>query len=163
MMIKAESVLHVLMYLFQYHMDQNGELNLQPEQLFNQLENAGFKRSAIYQALSWIASLADYQEQKIDEPQNHSIRIYSDSECQVIDVQCRGFLYSLEQQNILNPITREIVIDQVMQLETEGVDISLIKWVALLVLFSQPSQRDALASMEFLVLGSEFVEENETH
>jgi len=161
-MMKTESVLHALMYLFQYHMDQNGELNLNPDQLINQLEDAGFKRVIIHQALTWIANLADYQQHQIDEPELLSIRIYSDYECSIIDAECRGFIYTLEQQKILNPITREILIDQVCQLEAEGVDIPLIKWVALLVLFSQPSESDALNNMEFLVLHSDSVED-ETH
>lgn len=57
----------------------------------------------------------------------------------------------LEQIGILSPAQRELVIDRVMALGSEEVDIEQIKWVVLMILFSQPGQETAYARMEDLV------------
>ncbi|MEZ5671400.1 MAG: DUF494 family protein [Thiotrichaceae bacterium] len=57
----------------------------------------------------------------------------------------------LEQANILDPQTRELVIDRVMALDTEEFTLEQLKWVVLMVLFNQPGQESSLAWMEDLV------------
>ena len=46
---------------------------------------------------------------------------------------------------------RELVIDRLMALEADEIDIEQVKWVVLMVLFSQPGQESAYAQMEDLV------------
>ena len=46
---------------------------------------------------------------------------------------------------------REILIDRLLALETDDIDVEQIKWVVLMVLFSQPGQEQAYAQMEDLV------------
>ena len=57
----------------------------------------------------------------------------------------------LEQIRILSPPQREILIDRLLALETPDIDVEQIKWVVLMVLFSQPGQELAYARMEDLV------------
>jgi Smg protein len=57
----------------------------------------------------------------------------------------------LEQIGILSPEQRELLIDRLMALGNDDVDIEQIKWVVLMVLFSQPGQETAYARMEDLV------------
>lgn len=151
--MKEESVLNVLMYLFKYHMSQEGELALEPE-LFEQLEAIGFQKAIIFQAFSWVKNLTLEKAATIEAPTTDSLRVFSDFECELFDFECRRFLLSLEQQGILNANTREIVISQIMELADEGIDLGLVKWVTLIVLFAQSSHEKshALTCMEFLVL-----------
>lgn len=155
--MKEESILSVLMYLFKYHMQDRCELDLRNEDLLPELEEAGFKRPAIIQALGWLAKLAESSVKLLEGSRQYSIRVFNDYECELMDAQCRGFIISLEQQGILNPFTRELVINQILELEHEGIDLGLIKWVTLMVLYNQPGEEEALAGMEMLVLNNEIL------
>ena len=68
-----------------------------------------------------------------------------------LDTSCRGLLSALEQAGILSPEQREIVIDRLLALDVEELDLEQVKWVALMVLSSQPGQELAYARMEDLV------------
>jgi uncharacterized protein Smg (DUF494 family) len=57
----------------------------------------------------------------------------------------------LEQIGILSAHQRELVIDRLMALDCEEIDVDDIKWVVLMVLFSQPGEETAYARMEDLV------------
>ena len=56
----------------------------------------------------------------------------------------------LEHIGILSAAQRELAIDRIMALGSE-VDVEQIKWVVLLVLFTQPGQEVAYARMEDLI------------
>jgi Smg protein len=71
-----------------------------------------------------------------------------------MSTECRNFIIALELQGILSPLTREVVIHQTLELIHEGIDLNLLKWVTLMVLFNMPNSEHALSHMEFLVLAS---------
>ena len=52
---------------------------------------------------------------------------------------------------IVNAAQRELVIDRLLALDARQIDIEQVKWVVLMVLFSQPGQENALLRMEDLV------------
>ncbi|OGT47501.1 MAG: hypothetical protein A3F17_07215 [Gammaproteobacteria bacterium RIFCSPHIGHO2_12_FULL_41_15] len=150
--MKEESVLNVLMYLFKNHMQVHCELDLLQAKLLLQLEELGFRRKVINQAFEWLENLSKNTREAIPLRPKNSLRIYTDLECDLLSTECRSFLILLEQQGILNPHSRELVISQVLELNAETIDIGLLKWVTLMVLFNQPDEKRALACMEFLVL-----------
>lgn len=150
--MKDESVLNVLMYLFKNHMQENCTLNLREKKLLVQLEELGFHRVVIDQALTWLDNLSHNVQEPMQLPKKNSFRVFSDYECELLNIECRRFLLTLEQQGILNLHTRELVINQTIELAAEDLDVSLLKWVTLMVLCNQPDEKQALASMELLVL-----------
>jgi len=150
--MKEENVLNVLMYLFENHMKDSCSLHTEPDELFEQLEKAGFESSTIYQAMDWLEKLIKDNTQFIQIPQTLSTRVFTSYEKEFIDFKCERFLISLEQLEILTPETREIVINQILMLDPEGIDLPLIKWITLMVLFNRTDSENALACMEFLVL-----------
>lgn len=150
-MKEEESVLGILMYLFHNHMGQDNELNLNDMQLIDELKSAGFHAHNIGKAFRWLHHLVEFSEDSI-HPSTRSFRVFSEEECLLMNQECRSFILSLEQQNILTPLTREIVIHQTLELINEGVDLNLLKWVTLMVLFNMPDCENALSHMEFLVL-----------
>ena len=79
------------------------------------------------------------------------MRLYSDEEVQRIDMESRGLLLFLEQNGILDPLSRELVIERAMALENPELDSDDIQWIALLVLLNQPGQETAFSLMENLV------------
>ena len=147
-----ENVLDVLMYLFETYIDAEEEPEPDQNELRDELSRAGFGDSEIDRALDWLDGLTDNHERFICNPQTaHGTRIYNDLETERLDSGCRGFITYLEQIGILSPPQREILIDRLLALETPDIDVEQIKWVVLMVLFSQPGQELAYARMEDLV------------
>ena len=79
------------------------------------------------------------------------MRIYTDSEAQKLDTETRGMLLFLEQNGILDPFSREVVIERAMALDTEELTSEDVKWIVLLVLVNQPGQEANYAWMENLL------------
>lgn len=154
-MNEEESVLGVLMYLFHNHMEKDNQINLNDMQLIDELKSAGFHAHNIGKAFRWLHRLIEFSEQDVP-PSAHSFRIFNEQECWLINSECRNYIFSLEQQGILTPHTREIVIHQTMELISEGIDLNLIKWVTLMVLFNMPDCETQLSHMEFLVLSNAY-------
>ena len=69
----------------------------------------------IYKALAWLEKLAALQETDskpyLTKGGNSATRIYTHEEEMRLDIECRGFLMFLEQINLLDGATREMVID----------------------------------------------------
>ena len=147
-----ENVLDVLMYLFETYVDTEEEPEADQNELRDELARAGFGDPEIDRALDWLDGLTDQQDNLHYHPQTeHGTRIYSDFEQERLDSACRGYITYLEQIGILSPPQREILIDRLLALESADIDVEQIKWVVLMVLFSQPGQELAYARMEDLV------------
>jgi Smg protein len=147
-----ENVLDVLMYLFETYIDAEEEPEPDQNVLRDELSRAGFSDSEIDRALDWLDGLTENHETFQYNPQTvHGTRIFNEIESARLDAGCRGFITYLEQIGILSPTQREILLDRLLALETPDIDVEQIKWVVLMVLFSQPGQELAYARMEDLV------------
>jgi Smg protein len=146
-----ETVLDVLMYLFESFVDSEDEPEPNRNELRGELERAGFGDREIDRALDWLDGL-----NAIDVAVNSAaIRIYDRAELERLDSASRGYLLHLEQIGILPPAQRELVIDRLLALDSEEIDVEQIKWVVMMVLFSQPGHEQAYAQMEDLVFAEE--------
>jgi Smg protein len=151
-MIIKQSVVDVLMFLFeQYLGDDNTVLN-ERDDMHNRLEEMGFEHREITQAFDWLEDLTQLQgAAEISTPcQGNSMRIFSEEEKILLNEDCRGFLIYLEQTGILTPVTREVVLDRVFALDQE-LDIEQLKWIAMIILHTHPGEENAFAWMESLV------------
>lgn len=147
-----ENVLDVLMYLFETYVDADEEPEADQNELRDELSRAGFGDPEIDRALDWLDGLTDHHDNLAYNAQTaHGSRIYNDFEQDRLDVACRGYIVYLEQIGILSPPQREILVDRLLALESADIDVEQIKWVVLMVLFSQPGQEQAYARMEDLV------------
>lgn len=149
-----ETVLDVLMYIFDNYVGEDIEFVPDQESLKTQLTNAGFCDHQIEKAFSWLEGLA-LQKEHNDRSKLSAIpssRLFSSEELEKLDTECRGFLLFLEQAGVLNSNERELVIDRIMALETEEIDLLQLKWVVLMVLFNQPDKEAAIMWMEDIVL-----------
>jgi len=68
-----------------------------------------------------------------------------------LDSDARGMLLFLEQNGILDPISRELVIERAMALGSNELDIDDIQWIVLLVLVNQPGMEAAFTVMQDMV------------
>jgi Smg protein len=144
-----ESVLDVLMYLFESYVESQDEPEPNRSDLKLELGRAGFHDREIDRALDWLDGLTPADASSA--PHNSAFRVFDIAEQERLDAASRGYLLQLEQIGILKPAQREIVIDRLLALDHEEIDVEQTKWVVMMVLFSQPGQQDAYAQMEDLV------------
>jgi Smg protein len=148
-----ESVLDILIYLFENYFDAELELAPEPDRdtLKEELERAGFSEREVGRALEWLEQLCADPERAGSIPPSRSIRVFDPREQARLDNDCRGYILYLENIGIVNAAQRELVIDRLLALDSRQIDIEQVKWVVLMVLFSQPGQENALLRMEDLV------------
>ncbi len=144
-----ENMVDVLIYLYENYMDGESQSPVDQSDLENELVEAGFSAAEVGKALRWLDELAH----RVDASPSHdhatgSMRIYAGDECAKLDTEARGLLLSLEQQGILDPTSRELVIERLLAFEHTLVAVDEVKWVVLLVLMNRPGREDAFTQME---------------
>lgn len=144
-----ETVLDVLMYLFESYAESPDEPEPNRHELKRELGRAGFHDREIERALDWLDGLNGAAAGSV--PQHSAFRVFDIGEQERLDSASRGYLLQLEQIGILKPAQREIVIDRLLALDNDEIDVEQTKWVVMMVLFSQPGQQEAYAQMEDLV------------
>jgi Smg protein len=146
----------ILMYLFENLIHSESEFRVDQDELTEELIRAGFHHDEIYKALAWLEKLAALQDTDINpyltSGNSPSVaRVFTAEEEVRLDVECRGFLMFLEQINVLDASTREMVIDRVMEIDINDFCLEDLKWVVLMVLFNVPGKENAYAQMEDLL------------
>jgi Smg protein len=154
-----ENLIDVLIYIYENYMDSEESVPVDQVTLEEELLQAGFKAGEVNKAFDWLDELAWRQGSLVEYGSvavaNRSMRIFSTEEQQKIDLEIQGMLLNLEQMGILDPMSRELVIERCMAIETEELTADDVKWVVLLVLLNQPGQENAFALMEELVYNGE--------
>ena len=143
-----ESILDVLLYLFEHYIANDADLARDRDSLQNNLLQAGFSPAEIHKAFEWLDGLAERRPGPSVPRADSPTRVYFGPELDKLDVECRGFLMFLEQQGILDADQRELVLDRAMALDQDELDLDDLKWVVLMVLFNQPGSEAAYAWME---------------
>ena len=146
-----ENVLDVLMYLFETYIETQDETEIDQEDLRGDLTEAGFNSNEIEKAFDWLDKLNHMNSITEDLFDVSSNRVYSKIEMSRLSSSCRGFIEYLEQINILSFSQRELLIDRLLALNTNDIDIDQVKWIVLMILFSQPNQEKAYSRMEDLI------------
>ena len=145
----------ILMYLFENYIHSDVEAMVDQDELTAELTRAGFHKEEIYKALAWMERLAALQESDTHPylmgSHHHSVRLFTAEEMSKLDVESRGFLLFLEQIQVLDSHTREMVIDRIMELDVDEFGLDDLKWVVLMVLFNVPGSENAYQQMEELV------------
>jgi Smg protein len=154
-----ENMVDVLIYLYENYMDGESRPPVDQDELESELSDAGFSSSEISEALTWLDELASRMASTRmasaeDAPRGvDAMRIYTDAECRKLDLDARGMLLFLEQSGILDPLSRELVIDRALAIEQNAVSVDELKWIVLLVLLNRPGRESALSQMEDLIYG----------
>ena len=149
-----QTVIDILIYLFEHFVDDDLELEADQDRLKSELRDAGFDAGQVTKAFDWLQELAINRAGSDGLPVAAltSTRIYTPEEERKLDAECRGFMYFLEQAGVLDATSRELVIDRVLALENDEIEASQLKWIILMGLFSQPGQEHAFVWMEDLVM-----------
>ncbi len=144
-----ETMIDVLMYLFENYMDSTTEIFPNDELLKSELTEAGFEQNEVNKAFAWLDSLSENKAMTPAVPT--SFRVFCEQEQQQLDIACRDFLLALEHNGILSPTNREWVIDRALALDSEDLTLDNLKWIVLMILFSQPDEELAFSRLEDIV------------
>lgn len=101
----------VIRYLFKYHLDRS-VINL-PDRpsLRQELEEQGFSDPDISHAFNWLTEQLTPIWRPNANPGDINTRSFSLEEEQYLNAKVRGFILYLEQLSILEPVTRELLIE----------------------------------------------------
>lgn len=134
-----ESVLDVLMYLFDNHVDDDHDLETDNQTLRKELMEAGFDDRQVSRAFEWLEGLVVDKDTLQDEYMggSNAFRMFNTREMEKLDADCRGFIMFLEQAGILDANDRELIVDRVMALPSDEIDLPQLKWIILMVLMNQ--------------------------
>lgn len=125
------NMLEVLIHFFKRGRRSTAK-TLDSKQLLQELNQFGLSLPEIEKALnrlmSWLDSHVDI---KLHYPvQSHiGTRVFTVAECAKLNKKCRTFLLQLEQRGILTPVTRERVIDQLMQMDRADLALPQVQWL----------------------------------
>src|SRR5262249_52090850 len=148
------SVLDILIYVFDRYMLVEAPAVPQREHLARDLERAGFAAVKVERALDWLTDLA-FRQGRTAPPQTgmrtQGVRVFTDGELMRLSTECRGLLL-LERAEVLTAQQREIVIERMLALDAEEPDTEQLRWVALMVLSSQPGCELAVERLSELML-----------
>ncbi|MFA6984963.1 MAG: DUF494 family protein [Arenimonas sp.] len=150
-----ETILDVLLYLFENYFYDDPDAVRDRDSLQHGLIQAGFSPAEISKAFDWLEELANQRPTLAEPRANGPVRVFVDAEHDRLDRECRGFLMFLEQHGVLDADQRELVVDRAMALDQEEVDLDDLKWVVLMVLFNQPGAEAAFAWMENQIFGDD--------
>ena len=153
--MKEETILDVLLYLFENYFYDDPDAVRDRDSLQASLLQAGFSPTEISKAFDWLEELANQRPTLAEPRANGPVRIFVEAEFDRLDRECLGFLMFLEQHGVLDADQRELVIDRAMALDQEEVDLDDLKWVVLMVLFNQPGAEAAFAWMESQMFGDD--------
>ena len=150
-----ESILDVLLYLFEHYFSDDADLVRDRDSLQNGLLEAGFSPAEIHKAFEWLDELAEQRPTVAIARPGGPVRCYTGPEYAKLEAEGVGFLMFLEQSGVLSAEQRELAVDRAMALDQDDVDLDDLKWVVLMVLFNQPGAEAAYAWMENLMFGDE--------
>src|ERR1044071_10051943 len=93
-----ETVLDILIYLFENYFDADIESAPEPDRdtLKDELERAGFSEHEVSRALEWLEQLSVDPQRPGAAPTSRAIRIFDPREQARLDTQCRGSILYLE-------------------------------------------------------------------
>ena len=139
----------ILMFLFESYFYAGNYPN--SDKLSLKLSAAGFEDEDIHRALDWLSGLK--QLTQTDYPatiNNGGVRCYADLEIKRISLEGRRFLTFWEQNRMITPIEREMIIDRAVALCRENLPLDKVKLIALMVLWNQNEEMDPLIVEELL-------------
>ncbi len=151
------AVIDVLVYLYEHQ----AALDACPDSdaLSLRLAQAGFDADEVEQAMHWLHDLARVSRDAValQSARASSLRILTEPERQRLPAAALRFLDFLEESGQLTASQREIVLERALAVDDARVSLQWVKLTALLVLWSQQADIDALLLDELLDDGEERV------
>ena len=144
-----EDFLDILLYLFEYYSEDPVRESDTSFVIRDHLIDAGFQDAAIDHAMDWVEIFKNPKENMmLHIPSSSSVRILSDDEKNLLDVECQNYISRLEKFGLLTPEKRELLIDKLTSIGFEPMDLEVVKALSILMLFQEPSVEVRLHAYE---------------
>ena len=144
-----EDFLDILLYLFEYYSEDPVRESDTSFVIRDHLIDAGFQDAAIDHAMDWVEIFKNPREDMmLHAPSISSVRILSDDEKNLLDVECQNYISRLEKFGLLTPEKRELLIDKLTSIGFEPMDLEVVKALSILMLFQEPSVEVRLHAYE---------------
>ena len=144
-----EDFLDILLYLFEYYSEDPVRESDTSFVIRDHLIDAGFQDAAIDHAMDWVEIFKNPKEDiMLHIPSSSSVRILSDDEKNLLDVECQNYISRLEKFGLLTPEKRELLIDKLTSIGFEPMDLEVVKALSILMLFQEPSVEVRLHAYE---------------
>ena len=144
-----EDFLDILLYLFEYYSEDPVRESDTSFEIRDHLIGAGFQDDAIDHAMDWVEIFKNPKEDiMLHIPSSSSVRILSDDEKNLLDVECQNYISRLEKFGLLTPEKRELLIDKLTSIGFEPMDLEVVKALSILMLFQEPSVEVKLHAYE---------------
>ncbi len=141
----------VLLYVFENYLPDGRP---GPAALARKLTAVGFDREAITRALRWLEGLDGAGGTGfLTQPHPQAQRLFDDEELARIPPDCRGLLAFLEQAGAIDPLTRELIIDRAMAVDSpgdSGLPLDQFKVIVLMAMWRRQLPFDHLVFEDFL-------------
>ena len=144
-----EDFLDILLYLFEYYSEDPVRESDTSFVIRDHLIDAGFQDAVIDHAMDWVEIFKSPKEDMmLHIPSSSSVRILSDDEKNLLDVECQNYISRLEKFGLLTPEKRELLIDKLTSIGFEPMDLEVVKALSILMLFQEPSVEVKLHAYE---------------
>lgn len=139
----------ILMFLFESYFYAGSYPD--SDKLTLKLSAAGFEDEDIHRALDWLSGLKQLTQAEYPAVINESgLRCYADLEIQRVSPEALRFLAFWEQNKVITPVEREMIIDRAVALGRDNLPLDKVKLIALMVLWNQHEDLDPLLIEELL-------------
>lgn len=132
------------------------EVSADPASVAKRLSAAGFDEADISAALSWLAGVARAPHRSCAPlpERGKAFRVFAPRELARLDVECRGFLLTLERSGILSPQDLEHVIERALATADRVLTLEQLKLIVLMVLWHRQAPESQLVAEDFLSRGA---------
>lgn len=139
----------ILVYLFETYAQPGAFPKM--ETLARKLSAVGFEEDDISAALEWLSGLESLGERGLHDGFGAAAqRVYCAVETAKLPVECRSFLYFLENAGAINSMLREMIVESAMALRETSVPLDKLKIIVLMVLWRRHEPVDMLLLEELL-------------
>jgi Smg protein len=140
----------ILMFLFESYYDADHYPDT--DKLSLKLTAAGFEDEEIHLALAWLSGLKQLSASNYPVAINHSgTRCYAELEIDRISIEARRFLTFWEQNKLITPVEREMILDRAVAMGREDLSLDKVKLIALMVLWNLREELDPMLVEDLLV------------
>ena len=139
----------ILMFLFESYFDAGNYPD--PDKLSLKLTAAGFEDNDIHLALAWLAGLKRLSAENYPDAINRSgIRCFAELELSRISAEALHFIAFWEQNKVITPVEREMILDRAVAMGRENLSLDKVKLIALMVLWSLREELDPVLVEDML-------------
>ena len=139
----------ILMFLFENYFDAGSYPD--SKKLAKKLSAAGFEEDDIGQAMAWLSGLQQLSLAEYPPSINQSgIRCFAPLERRRISTEGIRFIAFWEKNKMISPVEREMIIDRAVALSRENLSLDRVKLIALMVLWNQHENLNALLIEDLL-------------